>query len=191
MKRRYGWLRRLGILGLRYSGIAQISRVVYGLLQEVEKDRLRSRANIHDSVVFHGYNIVIRNPENVRIGEGSVFHGDTYLEALGGLTIGRYVHAAKGLTIFTANHNYQSTHSIPYDEKVIAAPVTIEDFVWIGANVCVVPGVTIGEGAVVGMGAVVVKDVPKGALVGGNPASILGKRDWETFEDLKAQGKYF
>jgi acetyltransferase-like isoleucine patch superfamily enzyme len=184
-------LENLGITLLKYSGIAQVIRITNNLLQEIEKIRVRERADIHSSVVFHGYNIIIRHPENVRIGEGSALHGDTYLEAYGGIQIGRYVHIAKGLTIFTTNHNYRSTRSIPYDKTSIPSPVTIEDFAWIGANVNIVPGVTIGEGAIVGMGAVVVKDVPKYAIVGGNPAEILGFRDQKTFEDLKIRGKYF
>jgi len=185
------WFHNLGIALLRYSGIAQVIRITNNLLQDIERIRVRKRSDIHSSVVFHGHNIILRHPENVRIGEGSALHGDTYLEAYGGIQIGRYVHIAKGLTIFTTNHNYRSTRSIPYDETSLTSPVTIEDFVWIGANVSIVPGVTVGEGAIVGMGAVVIKDVPKYAIVGGNPAEILGFRDQETFEDLKTRGKYF
>lgn len=184
-------LQKLGVLFLRYSGLAQAARIIHMLLQEVEKARLRDKADIQQSVALHGYDIVVRHPERLHIGEGSVLHGDTYLEANGGITIGRYVHIGKGLTIFTHNHNYRSTQSIPYDDTTIIAPVNIEDFVWIGAEVCIVPDVTIGEGAVVGMGAVVTKDVPQGAIVGGNPAQILGYRDQALFEDLKRRGAFF
>lgn len=191
MRQKYGWFNNLGMMFLRYSGIAQAVRIIHNLLQEIEKMRIRDRADIHRSVALHGHNIVIKHPENVLIKEGSVLHGDTYLEAQGNLTIGRYVHIAKGLTIFTTNHNYRSTCSIPYNGTKISSPVTIEDFVWIGANVCIVPGITVGEGAILGMGAVVVNDVPKGAIVGGNPAKIISYRDQKTFENLKAQGKFF
>ena len=184
-------LQKLGAAFLRYSGLAQAVRVLHTLLQEVEKARLRDRADIHRSVALHGYNIVVRHPERLHIGEGSALHRDTYLEVNGGLTIGRYVHIGKGLTVFTDNHNYRSTRNIPYDETTVVEPVTIEDFVWIGAEVCIVPGVTIGEGAVVGMGAVVTKDVPRGAIVGGNPVQVLGHRDQAQFEALKSQGAFF
>jgi len=62
--------------------------------------------------------------------------------------------------------------------------VNIDDYVWIGANVSITPGVTIRKGAIVGMGAVVTKDVPECAIVGGNPAKILAYRDKETFYEI-------
>ena len=69
--------------------------------------------------------------------------------------------------------------------------MVIEDFVWCGANVTILPGVIIGEGAIVGAGSVVVKDVPKYAVVAGNPAIVLKYRNIEQFEKLKQQGKFF
>lgn len=54
-----------------------------------------------------------------------------------------------------------------------ARPVLIQDFVWIGANAVVLKGVTIGEGAVIGAGSVVTKDVPPYTIVAGNPARII------------------
>ena len=113
------------------------------------------------------------------------------IECSGGVEIGEYFHTGKGLTIFSTNHNYDSTETIPYDEINIEKKVTIKDFVWLGANVTIVPGITIGEGAVVGAGSVVTKDVPDCAVVGGNPAKILKYRNKEKFYDLKKQGKYY
>ena len=60
------------------------------------------------------------------------------------------------------------------------APVVIGDCVWIGTRVTVLPGVTIGDGAVVAAGALVTKDVPAGALAGGVPARVIREHvDWE------------
>jgi acetyltransferase-like isoleucine patch superfamily enzyme len=72
----------------------------------------------------------------------------------------------------------------------VMCPVVIEDFVWLGARVTILPGVRIGEGAIVQMGAVVTKDVPPYAVVGGSPAKILKYRDQARFEQLKANGKF-
>ena len=115
----------------------------------------------------------------------------TFIDCSGGVRIGEYFHTGRGLTIFSTNHHYRSEESIPYDKTVIKAPVTIGDFVWCGANVTIVPGVTVGEGAVIGAGTVVTRDVPKYAVVGGNPAAIIGYRDEQLFEKLKAEGKHF
>ena len=65
--------------------------------------------------------------------------------------------------IYTANHDYEGG-AIPYDANHREKPVVIGRSVWIGMCACITPGVTIGDGAVVGMGAVIAKDVPQGAL---------------------------
>ena len=131
------------------------------------------------------------NKNNFKIDKTSHLKSNTYIECSGGVYIGKYLHCAQGLTIYSANHNYKSTEYIPYGLDWDLKPVEIQDFVWIGANVTIVPGVTVHEGAIIGAGAVVTKDVPKYAIVGGNPAKIIKYRDKENFEKLKAEGKYF
>ena len=135
-------------------------------------------------------NFAINSPEKLSIDKGTVINGYCYINAYGGVHIGKYCHIGKGLTIFSHNHNYNSVKAIPYDEIDILEPVAIEDFVWCGSNVTIVPGVTIGEGAVIGSGAVVTRNVPKGAIVGGNPAKVIKYRDIELFEKLKSEGRY-
>ncbi len=111
-------------------------------------------------------------------------------EAPNSIFIGNNVRIAFGTTIWTTNHNYEG-EALPFDEGVIVKPVVIEDNVWIGAKSIILPGVKIGEGAIVGMGAVVVKDVPPLAIVGGNPAKVLKYRDKERYERLKREEKFF
>ncbi len=103
--------------------------------------------------------------------------------------IGRYFHSGEGCMIITSNHNYEG-NAIPYDDMDLVKDVKIEDFVWLGNRVMVLPGVTIGEGAIVQAGAVVVKDVPYCAIVGGNPAQVFKYRDKEHFERLKKEMKF-
>ena len=122
-------------------------------------------------------NIEIGN--NVRIGEG------TYINAHGGLFIGNNVHFGPKVFIWTSNHNYFAPEKLPYDDTMIYKNITINNNVWVGAKVILIPGVTIGEGAVIAMGAVVTKDVPPCAVVGGNPAKILKYRDIEIYNKLK------
>jgi len=107
----------------------------------------------------------------------------------GRVEIGDYFHSGDGCQIITHVHNYEG-ESIPYDAEIINKPVTIEPFVWFGSNVLVLGGVRIGEGAIVQAGAVVVRDVPRCAIVGGNPATVFKTRDVARFERLKAEGRF-
>jgi acetyltransferase-like isoleucine patch superfamily enzyme len=116
---------------------------------------------------------------------------DTIIECSGGVSIGKYFHPGKGLTIFSANHNYKDANKIPYDEIINERPVIIKDFVWIGANVTISPGVTINEGCIVASGSVVSRTVPFCAIVGGNPAEIIGSRDVDEFKKLRDEGAFY
>jgi acetyltransferase-like isoleucine patch superfamily enzyme len=150
--------------------------------------------NINNTVVFAAEvpgRVTIIKPDNITIGEGTAINAYAHINAEGGVTIGKYVHVGPYLTIYSSNHNYMSDRGIPYDDTTIKKKVIICDFVWIGANVSIVPGVTVGEGAIVGMGAVVTQDCPAYAIVGGNPAKIIGYRDKELFLRLKEQELYF
>jgi acetyltransferase-like isoleucine patch superfamily enzyme len=126
-----------------------------------------------------------------RIDKTSHLKSDTFIECAGGVNIGQYFHTGRGLTIFSTNHNYDSELAIPYDTKNILKPVKIGDFVWCGANVTIMPGVNIGEGVVIGGGAVVTKDIPDYAIIGGNPAKIIKYRNIDKFLELKKEGKFF
>ena len=70
-------------------------------------------------------------------------------------------------------------------EPPSAQPVVIEDDVMIGANAVVIEGVRVGKGAVVAAGAIVLQDVPEGAVVAGNPAKIIKLKDEKTSEKTK------
>lgn len=71
------------------------------------------------------------------------------------------------------NHSYEDC-TIPIREQGVSTrPIRIEDECWIGANVVVTAGVTVGKHSVVAAGSVVTKDVPPFSVVGGNPARIL------------------
>jgi acetyltransferase-like isoleucine patch superfamily enzyme len=125
------------------------------------------------------------------IDETSHLKSNTYIECNGCVSIGKYFHTGRGLTILSSNHDYKSNISIPYSKEVIKKPVIIDDFVWCGLNVTILPGVHVGEGSVIGASSVVTKDIPPYAIVGGNPARILKYRDINIFEKLKSENKFF
>ena len=106
------------------------------------------------------------------IGEHSELYGD--------ITIGNDVMMGTNCLIYTVNHRFDDT-SVPMRKQgnQDSKPVVIGNDVWIGGRVTILPGVHIGDGAVIGAGAVVTKDVPEFAVVGGNPAKILKYRKYK------------
>ena len=93
-------------------------------------------------------------------------------------TLGKNVMIGPDVLFITINHRFDRT-DIPVKEQGHQSPegIVVEDDVWIGARVIVLPGVRIGTGAIVGVGAVVTKDVPAFTIVGGNPAKVIRNRD--------------
>lgn len=131
--------------------------------------------------------VCIRNAKYLEVGDDVRFGEDNYLNARGGIKIGNNVKMGPQVFIWSSNHNYHTPKALPYDNKEILRPVIIHDNVWIGAKTSIIPGVTIGEGAVIAMCSVVTKDVPPCAVVGGNPAKVLKYRDIEVYKKLKRQ----
>lgn len=95
----------------------------------------------------------------------------------GPVTIGNDVMMGPRCTILTRNHRIDDV-TVPMNTQAFAEyqPVTIEDDVWIGANVTIMPGVRVGTGSVIAAGAVVVRDVEPFAIVGGVPARLIRSR---------------
>jgi chloramphenicol O-acetyltransferase type B len=108
----------------------------------------------------------------------------------GTVRIGDNFHSGTEVLMISQDHDFDTDDAIPYGEGVILKDITIEDNVWLGTRVIVLGGVTIGEGAIVQAGSVVVGDVPRCAIVGGHPARQFATRDVEHYERLKAQGKF-
>lgn len=114
----------------------------------------------------------IRKGKNISIGNSCVINKNVLLDGRGGrLTIGNNVDIAQETNIWTLEHD---VHDDYHRDK--GGDVTIEDYVWIASRVTILPGITIGRGAVVAAGSVVTKDVPPQVIVGGIPAKVIGER---------------
>ncbi len=107
----------------------------------------------------------------------------------GVVTIGDNFHCGKGCQILTSNHNYEGA-AIPYDESYDVREVMIGDNVWLGIDVTILPGVAIGEGAIVQAGSVVTSDLPPLAIAGGHPARAFAARNSEHYEQAKSNGRF-
>lgn len=113
---------------------------------------------------------------NIKLGKGITLMNGFKCMSSGGLVIEDNTLVALNCTILTNNHDF-------YDRPVITCkPVHIKKNVWIGANVTILPGVTVGENAIIGACSVVTKDVPANAVVVGNPAKVIKYMDAEKFE---------
>ena len=108
----------------------------------------------------------------VKFGKNVFINHSAILSASGGIEFCDGVSVAPGVRIATINHDFNERHT-----KYTYGKVTIKKNAWIGMNVTICPGVTIGEYAVVAAGAVVTKDVPDYAVVGGVPAKIIKYQD--------------
>lgn len=110
-------------------------------------------------------------PKGLYLGQNSTVGWFTLLDARGGLYIGNNVTIASYVRIIDGKHDINNP-SFPAS----FAPIVINDYAWICTGAIIIQGVTIGRGAVVAAGAVVTKDVPEYAIVGGNPAKVIGER---------------
>lgn len=126
---------------------------------------------------------------NVILGNNTNFNG-MHISPGGTVRIGDNFHSGTECLIIVQYHNYDSGESIPYDDPYINKDVTIEENVWIGHRVIILGGVRIGEGAVIQAGSVVVRDIPKYAVAGGNPAQVFKYRDIDHYECLKNLQKF-
>ncbi len=127
--------------------------------------------------------------ENVVVGKhsyGELLIQSLYVQETEKLQIGNFVSIAPGAWfILGNNHQINTLTSYPLWSRFVEynsidatskGPIVVQDEVWIGTNALILSGVTIGKGAIVAAGAVVTKDVPAYAIVGGNPAKVIKYR---------------
>jgi maltose O-acetyltransferase len=168
--------RLFGIRALNYLTNYVISHIPSYILRHFWYRRVVGAAIGRGSAVFLGCYIWFYSPGQVRrgglrVGEYCRINRDCTLDARGGLTIGDNVSISPEVAILTAQHFYDDP-AFALDNRA----VVIGDHAWIGTRAMVMPGVTIGRGAVVAAGAVVTRDVAPLDIVGGIPAKPIGRR---------------
>lgn len=170
-------------------------RKIYSLVVKFKNGLVRF---IHTTIAKHTvaqYGIGLRVNHRSRLNHNTVlgnncnFNG---MEIVGGgkVVIGNNFHSGAECMIITSNHNFDGGTALPYDNTYVNKTVVIEDNVWFGNRIIVTGNITIGEGAIIAAGAVVCKDVPPLAVVGGNPAKVIKFRDKDHYYSLKQQNKY-
>ena len=129
-----------------------------------------------DLTAWDNYCDVKFTPE-ISIGQNTKIGDDCHITSINKIIIGSNVLFGKKITVTDNAHGNTSFDSLkipPYLRPLYSkGPVIIEDGVWIGDKVTILPGVTIGKNAIIGANSVVTKDIPKNTVVGGNPAKII------------------
>lgn len=126
--------------------------------------------------------------KNTYLGKNTSFNGFK-VAGSGKVTIGDNFHCGRNCKVINSFHNYHGD-LLPYDYTYIVKDVVIEENVWLGDDVIILGGVTIGEGSIIQAGSVVVKDIPKLAIAGGHPATPFKFRDKEHYYQLKKEKKF-
>lgn len=160
-----------------------------GIISKIKLYKLYKKLNINKNDV--------KIDENQYIYANVLFKGLAYIgpnilmSGFGKIEIGNNTIIGPNVEIMTSVHNY-NTDLLPYDgSKDITKDVIIGDNVWIGSSVIIMPGVRIGDGAVIGAKSFVNSDVPFCSISVGTPNKVIKYRNINKYKELSKMGKLY
>lgn len=124
-------------------------------------------------------NVEIRSHENIEIGDNVSINHNTELYGGGGISIGNGTMLSYYVTILSDSRSFRGECPLKSPKRTldrIQKKVTLGDDVWVGTKAIILPGISIGDHAIVAAGAVVTKNVAEWSIVAGNPARVVGSR---------------
>lgn len=133
-------------------------------------------AKKYQTVFVFSHPSILDFGKNISIGENTFIDSGCHFQDQGGIEIGEGSLIGHNVVLATVNHALEPS----LDRKNSYAPIKIGKKVWIGSNVTILSGVSVGDWAVITAGAVVTKDVPAYAIVGGVPAKVIRQVDPES-----------
>ncbi|MET3115330.1 maltose O-acetyltransferase [Pedobacter sp. CG_S7] len=155
-------------------------------------DLIRKNELLIDLFGSRGQNVNIDTPfycdygRHISIGNNVIINMNCTFVDCNRIEIGNNVMIASNVQIYTATHpvetyerlvkDWKETDEIPYF-RTYALPVKIEDNVWIGGGVTILPGVTIGKNSVIGAGSLVTRSIPENSVAFGNPCKVIRKNN--------------
>lgn len=167
--------------------IGYIQYFNYSIKKRIWTNRLRRIAQSYKDPVYVGGPSKFRG--KIYLGKNCNFNG-MYIAGGGTVRIGDNFHSGVECMMITQNHDYDDGNAIPYGDNYHLKTINIGDNVWLGNRVTLIGNLIIGEGAIVAAGAVVVKDIPPLAIVGGNPAKVIKFRNEAHYNRLKYERKF-
>ena len=156
------------------------ARLLFQTINSLHEDEKEKRDELFYNLMgMAGKNLWIEPPfycdygYNIQLGDNVFMNYNCCILDVSTVKIGNNVMFAPGVQVLTATHPLEAK---PRNSgKEFAKPITIGNEVWVGGNATICPGVTIGDRAVIGAGAVVTRDIPADVFAAGNPARIIKK----------------
>ncbi len=155
------------------------------------KIRLRSLnlSELGENVqIFPGFQF--GHTENLKIESNVVIGEKAFINAHGGVKIKSGTITGPEIMIFSVNHIYERSETIPFSNDLVLKAVTIGHNCWIGGRVFITPGVEIGDGCVVAGGSVLTKSFPPLSVIGGNPARLIKGRNPSDYKSMLEKNEY-
>lgn len=163
--------------------------LVNPFFHKIGKHAIIRRRTRMDVLPFNDFNMgsssVIEDFCTINNGVGPVYIGDHSLIGMGNViigpvSIGNHVIFAQNIVASGLNHKYEDIKRPIHEQGVTTATITVEDECWIGANVVLTAGVTIGRHSVIAAGSVVTKSIPPYAVAAGSPARVIKQFNHQT-----------
>ncbi|MFI5273484.1 MAG: oligosaccharide flippase family protein [Ktedonobacterales bacterium] len=170
-----GTVRHVGTAYIRYATSHIIAHLPFFALRHAWYRHVLGWYVAPDASILMGQRVqmggIRTSGKRVSIDRGSIINHGCFIYTTGGLIIGQNVSISAGVWLVSGTHDMNDPNF-----RDLYKPIVIDDHAWIGARATILAGVTIGRGAVVMAGAVVARDVPPLAIVGGVPARVIGER---------------
>lgn len=154
--------------------IGEKTRILHGCHLIASRGVIKIGRNVHlnRNVILYSE----RSGSVITIGDGTEINDGSGFYGCGKIEVGENTLFGPAVKVIAYTHNFSDEHRLIKDQGLTPKDVVIGNNCWIGANAVILPGVTIGNGAIVAAGAVVSKDVAENMIVGGVPAKPIKRR---------------
>jgi len=152
-------------------------RVFIGKNCDLDVEYLDSEIRIGDDVHISRGTIILAGVGRTIINERVSIGAGTFIYGSSGVEIGKDSLLADHVRVMAGTHRYKDASKLIRLQGASAKKTVIGQDVWLGSSAIVLEGVTVSDGAVVGAGAVVTKDIPRYSIAAGAPARVIGKRE--------------